>query len=135
MRVIAGTHWIITCTPEFERTVAFFRDIMGLSVVEEGIPVTDTPFTRYMLMSLPSGATLEIVEPADETVRKLYSAPVICFKVDDLGQAQQELADNRAEFVAPTFRAQNHMAWTYFRAPDEHVYQIWSEPADSEPVQ
>jgi len=134
MKVVEGAHWIITCTPEFERAAAFFHDIMGLSMVEEGIPVTDTQFTRYALMRLPNGGTLEIVEPADEAVRELYAAPVLCLKVDDLDQARQELAGQGVEFVAPTFRAQDHMAWTYFRAPGGHVYQIWSERTESSSV-
>ncbi len=126
MKVSEGPNWIITCTPEFERTVAFFRDIIGLGLAEAGVPVTDTQFTRYALLRLPDGGTLEIFEPADEAVRALYAAPVVCFHVDDLAQAQRELADNGAEFVAPIFRAQDQVAWTYFRAPDGHVYQIWS---------
>ncbi len=127
MKITEGLDWIITCTIEFERTVAFFHDIMGLSLVEEGVPATDTQFTRYALMRLPHGATLEIVEPADAAVRDLYTAPIICFKVDDLAQARHELAEKGVEFVAPVFRASDHMAWTYFRAPDGRVYQIWSE--------
>lgn len=126
MKVSEGPNWIITCTPEFERTVAFFRDTVGLSLTETGVPVTDTQFTRYALLRLPDGATLEIVEPADEAVRALYTAPVLCLHVDDLVEAQRELADSGAEFMAPTFRAQDKMSWTYFRAPDGHVYQIWS---------
>jgi catechol 2,3-dioxygenase-like lactoylglutathione lyase family enzyme len=133
MKVVEGINWIITCTPEFEGTVAFFRDIMGLSMAEEGVPVTDTQFTRYALMRLPNGGTLEIVEPADETVRELYAAPIICFKVDDLAQARHELAGKGVAFVAPIFRAHNHVDWTYFRAPDGHVYQIWSEPPEAGP--
>jgi catechol 2,3-dioxygenase-like lactoylglutathione lyase family enzyme len=130
MQVSESVNWTINCTPEFEQTVAFFRDLMGLRLVEEGIPVTDTQFSRYALLRLPNGGTLEIVEPTDEAVRALYAAPVVCFKVDDLAQAQHELAGNGAEFVAPIFRARDHMSWTYFRAPDGHVYQIWSEDTE-----
>ncbi|HEV8190100.1 MAG TPA: VOC family protein [Ktedonobacterales bacterium] len=126
MKVTEGINWVITCTPEFERTVAFFRDIMNLSLVEEGVPVTDMQFTRYALMRLPNGGTLEIVEPANEAISALYAAPVVSFKVEDLAQARRELVDKGAEFVAPIYRAQDHMSWTYFRAPDGHVYQIWS---------
>jgi catechol 2,3-dioxygenase-like lactoylglutathione lyase family enzyme len=132
MKANHGIHWIIDCTPEFERTVALFRDSIGLRLAEEGIPVTDTQFTRYALLRLPDGATLEIVEPANETIRALYAAPVICFKVDDLAQARRELSNKGAEFVTPVFQAQEHMAWTYFRAPDGHVYQIWSDGKSSE---
>jgi catechol 2,3-dioxygenase-like lactoylglutathione lyase family enzyme len=127
MQVTEGVNWTITCTPEFERTVAFFRDIMGLNLAEEGIPVTDTQFSRYALLRLSNGGTLEIVEPASEAVRVLYAAPIICFKVADLAQARHELTGKGVEFVTPIFRAQDHMCWTYLRAPDGHVYQIWSE--------
>jgi catechol 2,3-dioxygenase-like lactoylglutathione lyase family enzyme len=132
VKVNDGIHWIIDCTPEFDRTVAFFRDIMGLRLAEEGIPVTDTQFARYALLRLPDGGTLEIVEPADEAVGTLYAAPVITFKVDDLAQARRELSGNGVEFVAPIFQVQERVAWTYFRAPDGHVYQIWSDAMSEE---
>ena len=127
MKVSGGIHWIIDCTPEFERTVALFRDSMGLLLAEEGIPVTDTQFTRYALLRLPDGATLEIVEPADETIRALYASLILCFKIDNLAQARHELSNNGAEFVTDVFHAQEHISWTYFRAPDGHIYQIWSD--------
>lgn len=127
MNVTAGANWILTCTTAFDRTVAFFRDRMGLRLTEQGVPVTDTQFTRYALFRLPPGGTLEVVEPADETVSALYRGPIVCFKVDDLAHARDELVSLGVEFVAPIFRAPDQMAWTYFRAPDGQVYQIWSE--------
>jgi catechol 2,3-dioxygenase-like lactoylglutathione lyase family enzyme len=132
MKVNEGIHWIINCTPAFERTVAFFRDSMGLHLADEGIPVTDTQFTRYALLRLPDGGTLEIVEPADETVGALYASPVVTFKVDDLAQARRELSGNGTEFLTSIFQAQEHVAWIYFRAPDGHVYQIWSDTMSEE---
>jgi catechol 2,3-dioxygenase-like lactoylglutathione lyase family enzyme len=132
MKVNEGIHWVMSCTREFEQTVAFFRDSMGLRLVKEGVPVTDTQFARYALLRLADGATLEVVEPADEAVAALYAAPIITFKVDDLVQARRELSANGAEFLTPIFRAQEHMAWTYFRAPDGHVYQIWSGATSAE---
>src|SRR5258708_12573457 len=101
MKVSEGPNWIITCTPEFERTVAFFRDIIGLGLAEAGVPVTDTQFTRYALLRLPDGGTLEIFEPADEAVRPPYAAPFFCFPVDDLPHAHRQLPDSRAALVAP----------------------------------
>jgi len=123
MEVTEGVNWVITCTPEFERTVAFFRDVMGLSVAEEGIPVTDLQFTRYALIRLPRGGVLEIVEPG-EAVRELYTAPIVSYAVDDVVEARRELEDKGVEFVAPIFRAREGVGWTYFRAPDGHVYQL-----------
>lgn len=124
MKVTEGVNWVITCTPAFEQAVGFFRDVMGLSVAEEGAAVTDTQFIRYTLMKLPNGGTLEIVEPANEAIRELYTAPIVCFTVDDVAQARRELEGRGVEFVAPIFWAQEDFGWTYFRAPDGHVYQI-----------
>jgi hypothetical protein len=128
MQVTSGLTWIMICTPEFDQTVAFFRDGIGLRLAEEGIPVTDTQFTHYALLRFPEGGTLEIVEPADAAICALYPAPIVCFQVDDLAQARRDLAGDGAEFVAPIFRAPDQTAWTYFRAPHRQMYQIWSAP-------
>ena len=123
MKITEGINWVFSATPEFERTVAFFGDVMGLSVAEEGIPVTDTQFTRYTLLTLPQGGTLEILEPA-EHMREVYNAVMVSLTVDDIIQARRELEGKGVEFVSPLFRAPDGVGWTYFRAPDGHVYQL-----------
>ena len=123
MKITEGINWVISCTSHFEESVEFFRNTMGLAATEEGVPVTDTQFTRYAQFQMPNGSVLEIVEPA-EGVRQLYDAPIVCLTVDDLAQARRELESHQIEFVAPIFKTQEGWAWTYFRAPDGHVYQI-----------
>ena len=123
MRVTKGIEWIITCTTNFDETVAFFRDVMGLAVTEEGVPVTDTQFTRYGQITMPNGVVLEIVEPG-EAARQLYKAPVVSITVDDLAQARRELEGRRIEFLTPIFDTRKGFGWTYFRAPDGNVYQL-----------
>jgi len=123
MKITEGINWVITCTSNFEQTVAFFRTVMGLTVTEEGVPVTDTQFTRYAQIKMPNGVVLEVVEP-DKTVRELYNAPIISFTVDDILQSRYELEGRQIEFVAPIFDTREGWGWTYFRAPDGNVYQI-----------
>jgi predicted enzyme related to lactoylglutathione lyase len=123
MKITEGINWVITCTSNFEQTVAFFKDVMGLTVTEEGVPVTDTQFLRYAQIKMPNGVVLEIVEP-DVTVRQLYNAPIISFTVDDVLKARHELEEKQVEFVAPIFDTKKGSGWTYFRAPDGNVYQI-----------
>ena len=123
MKITEGINWVITCTSNFEQTVAFFRTVMGLTVTEEGVPVTDTQFTRYAQIKMPNGVVLEVVEP-DKTVRELYNAPIISLTVDDILQARYELEGRQIEFVAPIFDTREGWGWTYFRAPDGNVYQI-----------
>ena len=123
MKVTEGISWVITCTSNFEQTVAFFRKAMGLAITEAGVPVTDTQFSRYAQMKMPNGVVLEIVEPV-EAVRQLYDAPIVSFTVDDVAQARRELEGLGTEFVAPIFNTKDGWGWTYFRAPDGNVYQI-----------
>ena len=123
MKVTEGISWVISCTSNFEQTVAFFRNVMGLAITDEGVPVTDTQFTRYAQIKMSNGVVLEIVEP-DERVRQLYNAPIVSFTVDDVAQARRELEGIQVEFVAPIFSTKEGWGWTYFRAPDGNVYQI-----------
>lgn len=120
---ITGVNWFFSGTAEFERTVAFFRDVMGLSARERGVPVTDTQFTRYALFGLPDGATLEVLEPKEQ-MRELYDVVMVSLTVDDVVEARRELEGKGVEFVAPMLRAPDGQGWTYFRAPDGHVYQL-----------
>ena len=123
MKVIQGLNWVLTCTSNFEQTVAFFQDVLGLAVTAQGIPVTDTQFTRYAQFTMANGNVLEIVEPA-ESVRQVYTAPIVSFTVDDVAQSRRELERRQVAFVAPIFRTQDGWGWTYFRAPDGQVYQL-----------
>jgi catechol 2,3-dioxygenase-like lactoylglutathione lyase family enzyme len=123
MRVTEGIRWIVTCTTNFDETVAFFCNVMGLAVTEEGVPVTDTQFTRYAQITMPNGVVLEILEPG-ETVRQLYKAPIVSITVDDVAQARRELEGRKIGFLTPIFDTMIGFGWTYFRAPDGNVYQI-----------
>jgi catechol 2,3-dioxygenase-like lactoylglutathione lyase family enzyme len=123
MTTDAASGWIIICTERFEETVTFFRDVMGFAVLEEGVPVIDTQFTRYAQIGLPNGMVLEIVEPGEQ-VRHLYTAPILSITVDDVLQARRTMENKQTEFVAPIFDTKQGWGWTYFRAPDGHVYQI-----------
>ena len=123
MKITEGMNWVLTCTPNFEQTVAFFRDVLGLAVTAEGIPTTDLQFTRYAQITLPTGGVLEIVEPTAD-VQQLYTSPIVSFTVDDLQQARHELEAREVVFVAPIFRTKEGWGWTYFRAPDGNIYQL-----------
>ena len=123
MKITEGINWILAPTSRFQESLVFFRDIMGLPVVEEGVPITDTQFSRYAQMKLPNGVVLEIVEPK-ETVAQLYCAPILSITVDNVTQARHELEERQIKFVAPVFDTQEGWGWTYFQAPDGAVYQL-----------
>ena len=123
MKITEGINWILAPTPRFQESLAFFRDVMGLPIVEEGVPVTDTQFSRYAQVKLPNGLVLEIVEPKD-TVAQLYHAPIVSITDDDVARARHELEERQIKFVAPVFDTQEGWGWTYFHAPDGNVYQL-----------
>lgn len=123
MKLVAGLEWAISCTTNFQETVAFFRDVMGLEMAAQGVATVDTQFTRYVQLTLPGGDTFEVVEPR-ENARDLYRAPIVTFTVDDLAGARRELEQKQVEFVAPIFIRDDGWGWTYFRAPDGNIYQL-----------
>ncbi len=74
---------MLSCTAEFDATVAFYRDVLGLAVAEPDVATVDTHFSRYACAVLPTGGTLEVVEPAPAAGR-LHGQQILCFKVDGL---------------------------------------------------
>lgn len=123
MKVTDGITWILVPTRHFEETVAFFRNVMGLPVVEQGVPVTDEQFTRYAQLKLPNDVVLEIVEPT-ERAAQLYHAPIVSITVDDLVHAKRELEERQVKFVAPLCDTKKGWGWAYFKAPDGTIYQL-----------
>ena len=123
MKVTNGFSWIGTCTAPFEETMAFFRDILGLTVTGEGIPWIDKRFTRYVQFTLSDSQIFEIVDgPPD--IRKLYNAPIIAFRVDDLSEARREMESKGVELLGPVLQPREGWGWMHFRSPDGYVYQL-----------
>ena len=59
---ITGIDWLLAPTRSFQQSLAFFRDVMGMTVTDKGVPVTDTQFSRYAQVKMPNGVVLEIVD-------------------------------------------------------------------------
>lgn len=123
MRITEGIPWILVPTGNFDQSVAFFRDVMGMVMTEQGVPVTDTQFSRYAQFKMPNGIVLEIVEPK-QAVAHLYRAPIVSITVDDVAEACRELEGKQIQFSTPMFDTHEGWGWTYFRAPDGAVYQL-----------
>jgi catechol 2,3-dioxygenase-like lactoylglutathione lyase family enzyme len=119
---ITGMNWLVTCTPRYGETVAFFRNVLGLAVKDEGIPATDTRFARYVQFELPDHSVVEVLD-AGPTPPEGFSAPVVQFRVDDISATRAAMEGAGVEFLGPTFRSEGE-GWAYFRAPDGHVYLI-----------
>lgn len=127
--VTDGTPWIISCSHQYDETVRFFRNVMKLEVKSEGKPETDKQFSRYTQFDLKSKMVLEVVEPLSEFEGR-YSGPVLSITVDSVNQAKKEMELLGTVFLTDIF-CSDGFGWSYFKAPDDNIYQIQG-PATSE---
>ena len=119
-----------TRTGNFDATVAFFRDMLGLRNVhsEEG----------WSIFNLPSGRSdfVEVFGPehANASVfpAEVSEGIVVAFAVDDIVGAREELAAAQVELIGDVVWASElfddpnmeGFGWFFFRAPDGNVYVI-----------
>lgn len=124
MALITGFDWMLSCTTQFEPTVAFVRDILGLEIVARGPARIDTHFSRFAYATLPDGGTLEVVEPAN-SAGHLRGKQILCLTVHDVAQAKQELERRGAVLASGVFDNGVGLGWFYVRAPDGNLYQVY----------
>jgi catechol 2,3-dioxygenase-like lactoylglutathione lyase family enzyme len=113
MRVLSLV-WVGTRTTEYRATVAFFKDVLGLSV-----RASEPDFT---VLDVPDGATVEVFGPGSQYNPHL-AHPVAGFRVADLESAAAELQVAGIEIVLPLQRGELR-SWVHFRAPDGFVYEL-----------
>ena len=121
---IVGFDWMLSCTTEFDSTVAFYRDVLDLELTEQGVATIDTQFSRYACASLPAGGTLEVVEP-NESASALRGRQILCLRVSDLLRAKADLETRGAIFTTRIFNNDEGLGWIYVQAPDGNIYQIY----------
>ena len=109
--------WVGTRTTDYDATVGFFRDVLGLAVIEDS--------GGFTALAVPDGSTVEVFGPTSSFNPPL-TTPVAGFEVDDLEAAEQELRDAGSEIVLPISGGPD-LRWLHFRAPDGHLYEL-SEP-------
>lgn len=110
--------WVGVATDDFDRSLHFFRDLLGLEVWVQG--------EEQAILKTPTGQQLEIFG-RDEREKELTASPVIAFEVDDIEAACQELRAAGIELIGEIGHW-NGFAWQYFRSPDGHIFEIKSSP-------
>ena len=116
---IKGLVWVGTATERYEPTVAFFKDILGLSVFHQHPGLT--------VLRAPTGEWVEVFGPGHEHFSEFDTGPVVEFLVDDLDAARAELEGRGVEFLHDNHGWEG-FAWAHFRAPDGKIYGITSGP-------
>ena len=116
---IKGLVWVGTATDRYDATVAFFQDVLGLSVFHQHPGLT--------VLRAPGGEWVEVFGPGHEHFSEFDTGPVVEFLVDDLDAARAELEGRGVEFLHDNHGWEG-FAWAHFRAPDGNIYGITSGP-------
>jgi len=114
--------WVGTRTNNFQQTVEFFRDILGLQ------PDFDLP--EFRVLKLPDGSKVEIFGSGSEMNRHFTTGPVVGFLVDNVNAAASELRARGIEILHEV-EDESGNAWVHFRAPDGNIYEFTQDPGVS----
>lgn len=118
---IKGLVWLGTRTDDFDKTVAFFRDMLGLTPFHESDDVA--------VLKMPGGEWVEVFGPADTEHAHFNTGPVGEFLVDDVAEARRELEGRGVTFIADS-HSWGDYTWAHFKGPDGNIYGITSGPYD-----
>ncbi|MGH2734997.1 MAG: VOC family protein [Actinomycetota bacterium] len=116
---VKGLVWLGTRTSKFDETVAFFRDVMGLTPFHEAGDVA--------VLKLAGGEWFEVFGPNDTEHAHFDTGPVGEFLVDDVAEARSELESRGVEFIADT-HSWGDYTWAHFKGPDGNIYGVTSGP-------
>ena len=114
---VKGFAWAGVGTDDFERTLRFFTDVMGLPIASSGGEIAH--------LAVGPRQTLEIF--GEGPGRELNATPTIAFEVEDFDSAREELRAAGVELVGDVGRW-NGLEWQYFRSPDGHLFEIKKVP-------
>jgi lactoylglutathione lyase len=115
---VEGFSWVGIATDDFDRSMSFYRDVLGLDVWVEG--------DGQAILKTASGDQLEIFG-RDEREKEATRSPVVAFEVDDFEAAREALRAAGIELIGET-GSWNGFTWQYFRSPDGHIFEIKSSP-------
>jgi catechol 2,3-dioxygenase-like lactoylglutathione lyase family enzyme len=111
-----GLVWLGTRTRNFDDTVRFFGDTLGLRAVHEE--------PDFAVFRLPNGDKVEVFGPGDEEHEHFDKGPVAGFLVDDVREARADLEAAGIAFIGPVHEADDGGSWSHFRGPDGNVYEV-----------
>jgi catechol 2,3-dioxygenase-like lactoylglutathione lyase family enzyme len=115
---VKSLSWVGVATDDFDRSMRFFRDLLGLEVWVQG--------ESQAILTTESGQQLEIFGRG-EREKQLTASPVVAFEVEDTEAARDELREAGIELIGEV-GSWNGFSWQYFRSPDGHIFEIKSSP-------
>lgn len=96
---------------------------MGIPLIDEGVPIIDTQFSRFAQFRLPGSTVIEVVEPI-ESLRSLYKGVIYSINVQSLVATRQEFETKGVKFISQTFYDRRGWGWIYFQTPEGHIFQL-----------
>ena len=115
---VKGYAWAGLATDDFERSLHFFTEVMGLPV--------ELKLDDLAILTVGPGQQLEIFG-GDQPGKSLTANPVVAFEVDDMEAARAELVAAGVELIGDVGSA-GGFQWQYFRSPDGHIFEIKTRP-------
>jgi catechol 2,3-dioxygenase-like lactoylglutathione lyase family enzyme len=119
---VHGLAWLGLRTPQYEETVKFFRDVMGMEQIRDEPQIAG--------FQLTDATQVEVYHLEEEFHSFFTSGPVVAFLVDDVDEARTKMEAAGIEFIGPIQRA-GSTSWNHFKAPDGTVFEISSRSGGS----
>lgn len=124
--LVKGIHWVGVCATDWDAAVAFYRDVLGLTLRGEGVQsAPEDVGARFAELRAANGDFVEVFGDG-LAARELFTSPMAGFLVDDVAAARAEMESKGAVFIGPIGRG-GRFEWTYFRSPTGHVHQLLAE--------
>jgi catechol 2,3-dioxygenase-like lactoylglutathione lyase family enzyme len=124
--IVKGIHWVGVRADDWDGTVRFYRDVLGLAVRGEGFQTGPADAgVPFLELGAANGDFVELFG-AGLADGDLFQAPMVGFLVDDVGAARAEMEGKGVVFLGPVGRG-GRWEWTYFRAPGGQVHQLMSQ--------
>jgi catechol 2,3-dioxygenase-like lactoylglutathione lyase family enzyme len=111
---VKGFAWAGLATDDFQRSLRFFTEVLGLPVEVQSDDVA--------ILTVGPGQQLEIFG-GDHPGKRLTANPVIAFEVEDMEAARSELLAAGVELLGDV-GSWDRFQWQYFRSPDGHIFEI-----------
>ena len=117
MRVL-GIGWLGSRSAAFQEMVNFASNVLGMTLTNLQADLA--------VFKMPNGDEFQLFGPQNNNL-PYADQPVAAFLVEDVAIARAEMETKGVVFLGE-IEEWNGFAWTYFRAPDERVYELTHRP-------
>lgn len=137
---IRGIHHVTAISSDITRTVAFYRDLLGMTLIKEGVNIDD-PSAKHFYFGDAEGAPgtvltfmeYQAMEPATIGTGATHHIALRVSSQDELAAWRDYLASHGVECTPVMDRTYFHSI--YFKDPDGHVLELATEGPGFQPEQ